>query len=104
MRVFSCDTCGNALFFENDTCLKCGSQVGFRSAELTMATVARAQARGDAPCRNWTEHNACNWYATREEAQAAGYCLACSFDDVVPDLSDPQRLALWTETERAKRR
>ena len=36
--------------------------------------------------------------------EGSGYCLACSFDDEVPDLSDPQRLALWTETERAKRR
>src|SRR3546814_9590389 len=36
-------------------------------------------------------------------AQDNGYCLACSCDDEVPDLSDPQRLALWTETERAKR-
>lgn len=104
MRIFSCDVCGNALFFENDTCLKCGTKVGFLVDGLTMATIERAQGSGHAPCRNWTERNACNWYATPDAAQGAGYCLACSFDDVVPDLSDPQRLALWTETERAKRR
>jgi hypothetical protein len=104
MRIFSCDACGNALFFENDACLQCGSTVGFRADELTMSTADRAQASGIAPCRNWSERNACNWYVTGDATQGAGYCLACSFDDVVPDLSDPQRLALWTETERAKRR
>ena len=104
MRTFSCDACGNTLFFENDTCVQCGSKVGFRADDLTMATVDRAQASGIAPCRNWAELNACNWYATGDAARDNGYCLACSFDDEVPDLSDPQRLALWTETERAKRR
>jgi hypothetical protein len=104
MRTFSCDACGNTLFFENDTCVQCGSKVGFRADDLTMATVDCAQASGIAPCRNWAERNACNWYATGDAAQDNGYCLACSFDDEVPDLSDPQRLVLWTETERAKRR
>jgi hypothetical protein len=102
MRTFSCDACGNTLFFENDTCLKCGRKVGFRPDELSMATVEAGN--GLAQCRNWQEWNACNWYVTRDAAAAAGYCLACAFDEVVPDLSDPQRLALWTETERAKRR
>ncbi len=104
MRTFSCDACGNALFFENDTCLKCDSKVGFRADELTMATAGRARESGLAPCRNWSEWNACNWYATGDESRGTGYCLACSFDDVVPALEDPQRLALWSETERAKRR
>jgi hypothetical protein len=103
MRTFHCDRCNNTLFFENDTCLECGSKVGFRSGELRMSTIEAAGASGLAPCRNWSEHNACNWYAAND-AQGAGYCLACSFDEVVPNLSDPQRLALWTETERAKRR
>ena len=104
MRTFKCDACNNALFFENDKCLKCGRKVGFRADDLTMATVDRAQASGLAPCRNWTELNACNWYAKADIEHGSRYCLACGFDDVVPDLSDPQRLALWTETERAKRR
>ena len=104
MRTFSCDSCGNTLFFENDTCLKCGHKVGFRADDLTMVTVERAQTSGIALCRNWAERNACNWYVTGDAEQSTGYCLACGFDEVVPDLSDAQRLALWTETERAKRR
>jgi hypothetical protein len=69
-----------------------------------MATAASAQASGLQPCRNWTDWNACNWYTAGAREQSGGYCLACGFDEVVPDLGDPQRLALWTETERAKRR
>ena len=46
MRTFSCDACGNRLFFENDVCVQCGSKVGFRADELTMATAERAQASG----------------------------------------------------------
>jgi hypothetical protein len=104
VRTFSCDACGNTLFFENDTCLRCSNKVGFRADKLTMVTVERAHSSGITQCRNWSERNACNWYATSDGVQGAGYCVACSFDEIVPDLSDPQRLALWTETERAKRR
>ncbi len=104
MRTFRCDECGNTLFFENDTCLKCGRKVGFRADELTMTTVERARDGGIAPCRNWTDLDACNWYSTGDTAEGTGYCPSCSTSEVVPDLGDPQRLALWTETERAKRR
>ncbi len=104
MRTFSCDACGNRLFFENDVCVQCGSKVGFRADDLTMATAERAQASGIAPCRNWADFNACNWYVTGDPTQGTGYCVACNVDEVVPNLSDPQRFALWSETERAKRR
>src|SRR5690606_13570734 len=92
----------NLLFFDNSSCLQCGSRVGFRADELTMATASAASTAGLGACRNWTDWNACNWYVASDDGQA--YCVACSLDEVVPDLGDPQRLALWTETERAKRR
>jgi hypothetical protein len=104
MRTYSCDACANTLFFENDTCLKCGKKVGFRADAMTMATTDSAQANGVQPCRNWNDWNACNWFTAGAPLESGGYCLACSFNEVVPDLGDPQRLALWTETERAKRR
>jgi hypothetical protein len=103
MRAFTCDNCGNALFFENDSCLKCRSQVGFRVDGMVMVTVGSASAAGLSACRNWTDWNACNWYVA-PSTPGQGYCVACSLSELVPDLSDPQRLALWTETERAKRR
>jgi hypothetical protein len=101
MRTFVCDSCGGPLFFENDACLACGRVVGFRSDEIAMCTAEGASAAGLAPCRNWTEHNACNWFAA---AGSDGYCAACELNELVPDLGDPRRRALWIEAERAKRR
>jgi hypothetical protein len=102
MRTFACESCGGSLYFENDTCLACGKQVGFRPDDLTMCAVEDAAASGLHPCRNWTEFAACNWLA-RADADS-GYCESCSLNEVVPDLADLQRRALWIETERAKRR
>ena len=104
MRTFVCNVCGNTLYFENDTCLKCASRVGFRADEMTMTAVQSAEAAGLQRCRNWSDWNACNWFTAGAIDFTSGYCLACGLDEVVPNLADPQRLVLWTETERAKRR
>jgi hypothetical protein len=104
MRTFKCDSCGGGLFFENDTCLACGQQVGFRSDELAMCTAAMATAAKTPQCRNWTEYAACNWFVTVGAGEQQGYCAACMLNEVVPDLADPHRRELWVETERAKRR
>jgi hypothetical protein len=103
MLTFTCDSCGARLFFENDTCLACGSEVGFRPDDLTMCISESAAAAGLRRCRNWTEYAACNWFAPAR-AEDPGYCVACSLNEVVPDLADLQRRTLWTDTERAKRR
>jgi hypothetical protein len=117
VRTFSCDNCGGVLFYENVTCLACGQTVGFRPDELAMCTTAAAGVSALQPCRNWTEHGACNWFTpggTAPEARnaappsaaaaAAEYCLSCSLNEVVPDLTDARRRQLWIDTERAKRR
>jgi hypothetical protein len=104
MRTFACNVCGNTLYFENHTCLKCSSKVGFSADEMTMVAVQSAEAAALQPCGNWSDWNACNWFTAGAIESTSGYCLACGFDEVVPNLGDPQRLALWTETERAKRR
>jgi hypothetical protein len=104
MRTFACNVCGNTLYFENDACLRCGSKVGFRADAMTMAAVDSAETAGLETCRNWSDWNACNWFTAGAIEPSSGYCLACGLDEVVPNLGDPQRLALWIETERAKRR
>lgn len=103
MRAFTCDLCNGTLYFENDTCLTCGQKVGFRPDAMTMCTVTAATVAGMRPCRNWQEYGACNWFAA-VSPNRSDYCMACDLNEVVPDLADPQRRALWTETERAKRR
>lgn len=108
MRTFTCDSCGGTLYFENDTCLACGQSVGFRSDQMMMCTVARATSLGMRQCRNWVERGACNWFtvaaAGPNTVGRGAYCLACDLNEIVPDLADQRRRALWVETERAKRR
>jgi hypothetical protein len=107
MQSFTCDTCGGALYFENDTCLRCGSTVGFRPDRLVMATAAAADAAGLGRCDNWLAHAACNWFTDGGDGGldgGKGYCIACGLNEVVPDLADAQQRALWIDTERAKRR
>jgi hypothetical protein len=102
MLDFRCDSCSAKLFFENDTCLKCGKRVGFRPTDLSMSTVESAARAGFGQCRNWAEYAACNWFAPHGDG--ARYCVSCALNEVVPDLADAQRRALWILTERAKRR
>lgn len=102
MLTFRCERCGRRLFFENDHCLGCGAEVGFRTSDFAMGTVEHAAQNGLDKCRNWREHDACNWFAAQSAPD--GYCSSCALNDVVPDLGDDRRKELWRATERAKRR
>src|SRR5262249_26440028 len=39
--------------------------------------------------------------AATSSVPVGGYCVACSLNEVVPDLADPHRRELWIDTERA---
>jgi len=52
-------------------------------------------------CANW-ELSACNWMVPAGEGEA--FCLACSHNRTVPDLSDGVNHARWQKIEAAKRR
>ena len=108
MRTHSCGKCGQALFFESTSCVRCGAPVGVLDG--LRAVALRAEGDGvvpigaDAPaplhrCVN-AAHGACNWLVAEEGA----YCLACRHNLTVPDLSDPGRLRDWQRMEVAKHR
>ena len=99
MQRFTCE-CGNALFFDNSKCLKCGSEVGYDPDGRTMV-VLRA-AGGMKRCSNGTRHRVCNWVLPKEAR--AELCLACRLNRKIPDLSQPRNLMLWGRMEVAKRR
>ncbi len=40
MRPFSCSVCGQLLFFDNSTCLRCHAPVGFLPDELMVDSAA----------------------------------------------------------------
>ena len=45
----------------------------------------------------------CNWLIPAEPGGPV-YCRACRHNEMIPDLTDPQRLAQWQTIERAKHR
>lgn len=108
MKGLQCD-CGQRVFFESTACVHCGRRLGFdpqRLELLSLAPVAGLLADPDdqryAPCRNQVEHGNCNWLLPA--AEAGSYCRACRLNRVIPNLSRPGNIGLWSRLEQAKRR
>lgn len=99
MQNLAC-SCGNALFFENSACLRCGSEVGFDYDQLRM--VAIGPSTGHLCCQNGLDHAACNW-TVREDADSP-FCESCQLNQVIPDLSIESNVIAWRRMEAAKRR
>ncbi|HEY1226938.1 MAG TPA: putative zinc-binding metallopeptidase, partial [Ramlibacter sp.] len=118
MKTFRCDHCGHPLFFENVTCLQCGSSLAFLPDRLALCAVEptegeglwrRKTARGrmeGAPkyrlCHNTTAYQACNFAVP--EGDPNPLCVSCRQTRVLPDLSIPGNVDRWFQIEAAKRR
>lgn len=113
MKTFQCHSCGEQLFFENTSCLACGSMVGFVPNEIAIVTLSssgndRFVITGDnsdrswKPCRNYTPENVCNWMIPADSNEE--YCLSCRLNETIPDLSVGNNRSLWAKMETAKRR
>lgn len=121
MRIFRCDTCGNALYFENVACLRCASRLAFLPDRMDLCAVEPAV--GEAPdlwrrkvaspdgedgggrwrlCEHQRTTQACNFAVPAHDPQAL--CVACRMTRVLPDLSIPANFARWRRIEVAKRR
>lgn len=100
MKTYSC-ACGNPLYFENTTCLKCWHEVGFDPAALEMRRLDEVTTLKR--CANGAAHlQACNWLVPKEGDEA--YCVSCRLSHLIPNLSSPNTLQLWVKMEMAKRR
>ena len=94
MRSFSCDTCGQLVFFENTVCLRCGSDLGFDSGRRELVTLSAGAAR----CAN-LELAGCNWLvdATGE------LCASCRLTRTRPADDDAEGIERFRDAEAAKR-
>ncbi len=110
MKLFSCQACGQLLFFENTKCERCGRALGYLPERSTLSAMESAAdgwhalaAPGEAYrwCAN-AEHGVCNWLVPVESANP--YCVACRHNRTVPDLSQPQQVGEWWRLEQAKHR
>lgn len=108
MRLFDCQACGNAVHFENASCVECGHLLGYMSDQATLSAL---EAEGDAwrplaaPetlfrfCANSVE-GACNWLIPTDSPETL--CASCRHNLVVPDLSDESHRRAWVALEQAK--
>lgn len=105
MRAFKCRTCGNALYFENSTCVACGSALAFSRDERAIVPVDEAGRYVDAQgyiwwvCRNQGISN-CTWLAKIQ----GGPCFSCELTRKRPSDEDLAGLSQFVVAESAKRR
>jgi hypothetical protein len=119
MRLFSCQSCGNTVFFENVRCTQCQHALAFLPDQRRVSAiepvegeagvyVALAKGKPDkkAPryrlCQNSIDHGVCNWAVRADDDNPL--CKACRLNDVIPDLSQPKNLQAWASLEHGKRR
>ena len=115
MQTFKCDECGQLLFFENSSCIRCGHLLGFSIEEGDVLTL---KAVKDVPdyytdvsdpkgsqyrlCQNLAKFNACNWLIPADQPHE--YCVSCRLTEVLPPMQDETQRSQWVRVETAKRR
>jgi hypothetical protein len=111
MKLFKCQNCGNAVYFENRTCESCGCRLGYLpdlatisalkpDGDLWLALAAQPEDRYRF-CAN-AEFDACNWLVPA--AAEGALCIACRHNRTIPDVSDDENLTRWRKFELAKHR
>lgn len=112
MRIFRCGQCGQALYFENVSCLRCGSLLAFLPDQLDLGVITpdsagrpglwHAQGQDYRLCLHRTQTQSCNFAIPAHDPQ--GLCASCRLTLVLPDLSVPGNFSRWFRLESAKRR
>ena len=106
MKIFTCSHCEHPVYFTNVTCERCRSQLGYQAENDRMLArppgAEEWQGTSDlAYCANH-QHAVCNWLVNT--ADPGQLCVACSLNNTIPNLDDPESLAEWRRLEGAKHR
>jgi hypothetical protein len=104
MRSFSCERCGQLLFFENSVCLRCGSAIGFDHEKLDL--VVLDEHPDLRVCSNQILAE-CNWLIHPEEIESGDdypLCFSCRLTRTRPSDMDAEGLHAFAVAEGAKRR
>ncbi len=112
MKLFSCPSCDQVVFFENVVCERCNHALGYEPASNAILALEPAGGAftsvgrgGDGRqwryCTNY-DHGVCNWIVPGDGAEP--FCVACRHNLVVPNLAEAANVALWQKMEIAKRR
>jgi hypothetical protein len=108
MKIFQCDNCYQAIFFENTQCENCGAALGYWHQDNTFVAlqahneVWQAMSQPDKQYRYCENHQygACNWLIPADSPDV--HCLACALNDTIPNLDNPDNVFAWQNLEQAK--
>lgn len=112
MKLFSCPSCSQVVFFENVVCERCNHALGYEPSETRMLALEPAEADWvsvgrSADGRKWRycanyDHGVCNWLVPAEGSETL--CTCCQHNVVVPNVEAGASAELWRRMEVAKRR
>ncbi|MCB1132779.1 MAG: putative zinc-binding peptidase [Verrucomicrobiae bacterium] len=117
MKLFRCPSCDNTVFFENDRCLHCGSELAYFPETGRFTSIEAAggddagrplfREGGEAEathrmCANRVEHAACNWMVPADDPLP--FCRSCRLNRTIPNLLEAGSREAWMRIESAKRR
>ena len=102
MLSFTCENCGQLIFFENSLCLRCSTPQLFVPSRLELvALMGEVSTAGLRTCAN-NRLAACNWAV--EEDEAGPLCRSCVLTRERPADRDLEGLGAFAKAEAAKRR
>ena len=112
MKLFSCPSCSQVVFFDNVLCERCNHALGYEPVGNEMIALeadegiwVSAGTHADGAswkyCENYND-GVCNWLIPGESGDHL--CQACRHNLVVPDTNDTEKMALWQKMENAKHR
>ncbi len=114
MKLFHCDNCSQAIYFENTQCMGCQSTLGYlpdqhrmgalRSTrdDLWASVTEQPHQHSYRMCKNYSEYGVCNWMVPADSSEPL--CIACRLNRTIPDLDVADHLACWSRLEAAKHR
>ena len=112
MRTFACDHCSNLVWFENDSCLRCQSLLGFDRAAHTVLAFRAGPDNGE-PLVAWRDDatysrcgtrawTGCSWVV--RDKPAGAFCDACALTRTRASDEDTDAIEALRLAEAAKRR
>jgi hypothetical protein len=110
VRIFTCDNCGQLVFFENSLCLSCGSQLGYAHVRRDMVALAEITdgdlsdlGHHDVTWRRCAtaDMTGCNWLVPAGSDSLCESCVLTRTRPVYTEHGAPPELV---QAELAKRR
>jgi hypothetical protein len=100
MKLFTCSTCGQTLFFENTRCQTCGCQLAYVPDLNDMRPFE--EDGGYRLCANYVQHDVCNWAIPVQ--RGSELCVSCELNTDLPTADTADAKVAWARLETAKRR